>query len=292
MADNITILDSAEVEKTMATKELSGAVHASKTINIDEGGSVLSNDPMLDIARGAITGLSKVNKFGRNNDIDTGTTPEDIWSHGGEWVAPTAARVHTITSDDSADTSGGTGLRTINITGLNSDWEEINENVTLNGTTGVGTANAYVRIYRMYGLTAGSTGTNEGDIIATAAVDGTVTAEIPAGKGQTLMALYTVPAGKTAYQVNGSIIVNKSGSTSSAQADFEIRIRPNADTSDPVWRVAWSGGVSLDGSSQIIIKKKPYGSLPEKTDIVMRCTYTSDSGMDVSGMFDLILEDN
>ena len=39
MADNITILDSAEVEKTIATKELAGAVHANKQVMIDPEGN-------------------------------------------------------------------------------------------------------------------------------------------------------------------------------------------------------------------------------------------------------------
>ena len=291
MSDNITILDSAEVEKTVATKDLSG-VHIPKRVLVDESGNFLSNDPMLDIARGAISGLGPVNKFGRNADIDAGSVPEDIWSAGGVWVAPTAARTHTITSSNANDIAGGTGVRTIQICGLDENWEEADEEVTMNGTTGVGTSTTFVRIFRMYGKTAGSNGTNIGTISATAAVDGTVTAEIDAGKGQTLMAIYTVPAGKTAYQVHGDIIVNKSGSTSAAQADFEIRIRPNADTADAVWRVSWSGGASLDGTSQIIINKRPYGVISEKTDIVARCTYTSDSNMDVSCTFNLILEDN
>ena len=292
MADNITILDSAEVEKTIATKELSGAVHANKHILINESGDTISGDSMLDIAKGSITGLSSVNKFGRNSNIDTGTVPEDIWSRGGVWVAPTTARIHDIASTDVNDSASGTGVRTVNIQGLDANWELQSETVIMNGTSNVATANTYNRIFRMYGETAGSGGTNAGTITATAQTDGTVTAEIAQGMGQTLMAIYTVPAGYTAYQVHGDFIVNRAGTTSGAQADFEIRIRPNADTATPVWRVAWSGGASLDGNSQINIEKKPYSKLSEKTDIVARCTYTSDGNMDVSCTFNLILVEN
>ena len=42
MADNVTILDSAEVEKTIATKELAGAVHASKVVLVDTDGNTFS----------------------------------------------------------------------------------------------------------------------------------------------------------------------------------------------------------------------------------------------------------
>lgn len=39
MSDNITILDSAEVEKTVATKELAGEVHVSKQLMVDPDGN-------------------------------------------------------------------------------------------------------------------------------------------------------------------------------------------------------------------------------------------------------------
>ncbi len=38
MADNVTILDSAEVEKTIATKDLGSGVHASKIVLVDTNG--------------------------------------------------------------------------------------------------------------------------------------------------------------------------------------------------------------------------------------------------------------
>ena len=44
MADNITILDSGEVEKTIATKEMAGAVHANKHMIIDEDGQIAKLD--------------------------------------------------------------------------------------------------------------------------------------------------------------------------------------------------------------------------------------------------------
>ena len=292
MADNITILDTAEVEKTIATKELSGSVHANKTISINESGDAISGDSMLDIARGAITGMSSTNKYGVNQDIDTGTVPEDIWSRGGEWVAPTTDRLHTIKSSSSNDSASGTGIRTIQVYGLDANWEEQNEEVIMNGTSDVTTANTYVRIDRMIGKTAGSNGTNVGTITATAQTDGTVTAEIPVAKGQSQMAIYTVPAGYTAYMCGGKASSSRRGSTSAGQVECELRIRPNADTSTAVWRVAGSAEMSLDGSSEVIMQDKPYGAIPEKTDIVMRCIYVSDSNTKVATRLNFILVEN
>ncbi len=37
----------------------------------------------LDISRGLYSGISSVNEFGRNPEIDTGSPPVDIWSAEG-----------------------------------------------------------------------------------------------------------------------------------------------------------------------------------------------------------------
>jgi hypothetical protein len=62
-----------------------------------------SKDFMLDVAMGRVPGVSYINKFGRNPDIDTATVPEDIWDGGGIWVPPTAARTHDIVSSSVED---------------------------------------------------------------------------------------------------------------------------------------------------------------------------------------------
>jgi hypothetical protein len=62
-----------------------------------------SKDIMLEIAREKVPGMSHVNKFGRNPDIDTATTPEDIWDVGGLYVPPTQGRTHDIASSSAND---------------------------------------------------------------------------------------------------------------------------------------------------------------------------------------------
>ncbi len=47
---------------------------------------VRSIDSEIDIAAGRYTGLSIVNKFGRNPDVDAGSTPEDVWNGGGTYA--------------------------------------------------------------------------------------------------------------------------------------------------------------------------------------------------------------
>jgi hypothetical protein len=154
-------------------------------------------------AAGLIPGWKTVQKFGEATDCDT-DEPTDIWSRANSvdgqkiWIAPTEAQVHNIVSGSSLDAfPSGLGAQTIRVFGLQT-WDslETSEVIELNGLTPVPTLNSYVIIHRMQVLTSGVTadgGGNVGKITATAAIDGTVTAQIEAGIGQTLMAIYGVP---------------------------------------------------------------------------------------------------
>ena len=79
-----------------------------------------SSDFGLQIARGLISNMLPINKFGRNADIDVGT--EDIWGAGGTWVEPTAATTVAVVSSSASDASAGTGARTITVNGLNGSY--------------------------------------------------------------------------------------------------------------------------------------------------------------------------
>lgn len=163
--------------------------------------SVASYD--LNVSRGLVTGVASLQKFGRcSNNVDNGTAT-DIWDGAVAavgtitYIAPTAARIHQIVSTSTSDDGDpvGVGARTIKVFGL-TGWAaaEVSETITLNGQTNVPTVNAYVIIHRMYVVTKGATNINVGTITATADTDGTVSAYILAGNGQTLMAVYGVPS--------------------------------------------------------------------------------------------------
>ena len=66
-------------------------------------------DPYLEFARGSVDGISTVNVFGRNIEIDAAGVA-DIWDGGQEtgkisylWVPPTQARAYTVASSDPED---------------------------------------------------------------------------------------------------------------------------------------------------------------------------------------------
>ena len=164
----------------------------------------------LQVARGQIAWHYDVHKFGFNSDIDDSL--ETVWAQGGLYSYLAAATQLSVSSSSTDDTSAGTGARTVTLFGLDADYNEISETITLNGQTAVTTTNSYLRIFRMVVNSAGSGGENAGVIYAGT---GTVTSGVPANKyatiaigdNQTLMALWTVPANHTAYLLQTDVTV-------------------------------------------------------------------------------------
>ena len=143
------------------------------------------------VSLGLVPGFRIERKFGANPDVDAGT--EDMWRQGGVRVLPTAASTASLVSTDAADAAAGTGIRQVRVKGLDANFDEIEEDVTLNGTTPVLTSQEFFRINRMFGIAGGSGEMAAGNITAT--VDSSVQAAIEAGLGQTQLCLYTVPRG-------------------------------------------------------------------------------------------------
>lgn len=192
------------------------------------------------VARGQISGWSRVNKFGAAPD-GIQTTATDIWSRANStptqqiWLAPTAARVHAIVSSSTSDDGSpvGVGARTLRVYGL-TDWAtaEVSEDITLDGTTPVNTVNSYVIVHRMKVLTSGATNINVGTITATAATDGTITAVILPGDGQTEMAIYGVPSVQTFYLKRWGASIGKSVSAQAVNFSIRVNENPNVQTTN------------------------------------------------------------
>ena len=249
-------------------------------------GKLPPEDYLVEVSRGNVPGASCVLKFGINESIDIGSTPEEIWSYGRAYVFPTAAAVLRISSTSVADTSAGTGARIITIQGLDSNYVEVEVDVTMNGLSNVDTTQTFIRVLRAFVKTAGTSEYNVGSIGIRHQGTGTpVVAEIPATMGQTQMAVYTIPAGKSAYltSLSGSITKKNSGS-----ATIELWQR---DAVSPVRKLQSSMSISIGGSTTYR-KEFDFKKFPEKTDLYVRCPYVSANKMSVFSNFGLILIDD
>lgn len=199
-----------------------------------------TTDYGLQVARGLVTGVTSVNKFGKAPS-GVQTTLSDIWSRCDStptqqiWLAPTAARIHAIVSSSTSDDGSpvGVGARTIRVYGLKTwDLAETTEDITLDGTTPVNTAQSYVIIHHMKVLTSGATNINVGTITATAATDATITACILAGEGQTEMAIYGVPSIQSFYMTRWACAMGKEVSAQAIQFSLRVNENPNVQTTN------------------------------------------------------------
>jgi hypothetical protein len=251
----------------------------------------------LEVSRGNIPGAGFINKFGRNLEIDSGTTA-DVWDGGKVtggnslvWVAPTQARIHALvsTSTDDDGSPVGLGARTVRIWGLTGwDTDEVFEDVIMDGTDPVNTSNSYVIIHRMRVLTNGGT-SNVGDIAATAAVDGTVTARMLPTEGQTQMCIYGVPSTKDIFFLQTYAAINK-GSAGGSAGYVDVILQINQTPQDQLTGFVnkRTFGLSLDGSSQVtrdeLIPSKFAGPALLKLEVS-----SATNNMDVSGGFTALL---
>jgi hypothetical protein len=142
----------------------------------------------LQISRGQIAYHERVHKFGFNPLIND--TEETIWDVGGTYVYPSSALAMTVTSVSGVTDSGVV----VTVQGLDGSYAEVSETVTLNASGTATTTQTFLRVFRAF--ISGSDAPS-GTINITNS--STTYARITAGDNQTLMTVWTVPAGYTAY---------------------------------------------------------------------------------------------
>jgi len=174
-----------------------------------------SGHPLMDtglaIAMHAVPGITGMNKFGTNELVDQDFSY--LWEFGDGWVALPSATTLEAASTSALDTALGTGATGLTIEGLDDNYDEISEDVALDGQTPVLTTQLFLYVNRVFITGAGSTEKNQGDIYvaddSTAwssgvpVTDAAVQCLIRPLHGQSQQCIYTVPRGFTAFIHDG-----------------------------------------------------------------------------------------
>ncbi len=162
-------------------------------------------DFLIEVGKGNVPGHTVSSVIGRNTTVSN-TLIEDVWGGGGNMVLPTAAESWEIVSTSVNDTSAGTGARTVLITTLDINYvAQTPVEVTLNGTTPVAITGTHFRPHHLsatsglFVLTAGSSESNEGDIVVRVASAGATRMTCKIGVSKSEDAQITVPAGFTIF---------------------------------------------------------------------------------------------
>lgn len=236
------------------------------------------------VSMGMVMGCTRAFAIGYNPDIDIATTPEDCWGGSGLFNFPAPGGVAMqIRSTDANDTAAGTGMRTVSLSLLDPNYVAMTgvSAIPLNGTTPVlisGFNAALIQASNgLRGITAGSAGTNIGQIIleAVGAPGGTLYGTILPGIGVANQAPFTVPAGQTLFIPQLLLNVN----SPSGLVNFFAQMR----TKFKFFTVGGDGCViqplvlgNTNGSPYNHISKPPI-VVPEKTQFSLPVTVVSDN---------------
>ena len=230
----------------------------------------------IHIANGQMLNTSHINKFGYTGAGVNGTAT--IWDGSGTSATYTylTAPVTLKVESDDQDDDGATYV----IEGLDGDYNPVSETITTDAGTGIGTGTQqFLRVFRARVTSNG--GVNDGNVsINSNDANNTLLAYIKEDNGQTLMSVYTVPAGKTAYlfKLHGSVDKANVG------VQFMFFETPFGGSTNIKHMSGTQGGNPIDYDYPVPLR------FEEKSDLEMRIKTAASCG--AGGIFDLILVDN
>ena len=229
------------------------------------------DDIHLNIARGLVKGTHAEHKFGAVPAMSVNTTGT-VWDINDTlypWSAFSSASVLNIPAVNPSDNGSE-----VTVYGLDANYELQEETFTVSSSSGVTGTKPFIRVYRAYYT---DTSTNVGNI--NVRVGSTTVLRITAGKAQTLMAIYTVPAGYTAYLTQGTASIEYGG-----DATIDMFVRYFGQTS---FRIGHTGEVAGTGMPYHYNFTTPI-AIPEKSDIDVRANVRSNNSR-VTAAFDMVL---
>lgn len=197
-------------------------------------GGMPTKNFLNEVRLGNVPGHKLIHKFGSNANV--GTTLQDIWEEGGiiTWMS-VAEQISVISSDTVNDIATGNGARSVLILGLDDNFNEITETISLLSTP-VLTTKSFRRINMMFVVSVGTyTGSNLGDITLTGNITNNIHAKLLIGEGRLSQSQYTIPQGKTGYILDTAITMQTGKQISVnllCRNDSHIVISPFSPTLD------------------------------------------------------------
>ena len=216
------------------------------------------------VSAGLPAGQEHINKFGYTGTDVNGTAT--IWDGCGttaQYPYPSSGVV-AITSSSGTDTG-----EAVEVQGLDGDYNQVTEDINV-GSTGSTTFSRIFRARMKDATNVGLISINQGASLA---------AQIIAGNGQTLMAVYTIPAGKTGY-----LIKFQGSSDKSTAVQFKLFARPFGEAFNLKGQWGTQGGNVVTYDYPIPL------SFAEKTDLKIDVTTGNNCGC--GAIFDVLLVDN
>jgi hypothetical protein len=220
-----------------------------------------------------------LHKYGRAADVDAAMDVYDVST--GDYEFPSVAFETSIVGLANDDVSSD-GVHSVQVEGLDINGLEVTEVATLTGATPVVLANSYYRVNRAFVKAVGATLVNSGNIDVTHTGSATL-ARISPLEGQTLQAIYTVPAG-----ISGNVLGwHANAAREGVKVDVAASLRLQTRFPGEGWRTKDTAEVS--NTTPLVREYHTPESLVVKplTDIRMRVTSINTNDVAVSGGFEI-----
>lgn len=229
----------------------------------------------LGVAKGQFDDITHIHKFGAvpAMSVNTSGTVWDVNDTIYPWAAWSTAGTLSIPAVNASDNG-----KELVIVGLDNDYIELTETVTLSSAGAVTTLQSFKRIQEAYLINGSANAV--GNILIQKG--GTTVAKIVATRAQTLMAIYTIPAGKIGYLLQG-VATCQAG----ADATGDMFVRYFGQES---FRDGHSFEVSGNGGEYQYTFGVPI-KIPAKSDIDVRVKVRSNNAR-VTAAFDIILDED
>ena len=215
---------------------------------------------------------------------------EDLWTGGGtyNWLQAAVA-VRIKVGGNAADDTSGAGAQTVVVEGLDQNWALASETiVTAGASASSATTTTFIRIHRAY---IGNVGTYTGGNTAAILIETTgdvLVAQIEAAQGRSQLALYSVPAGKTAYLTRLAVSVSATGTKTATIRAFK---REDADDATTPFTGKQLVAEYDEVNGEVERTFDAWISIPEKSDLWFSAIADANETL-VEASFDLILVDD
>lgn len=176
------------------------------------------------VAQGDVLGHTTTIVRGHSPAQASASGMVDIGEFGNLTYLATAETMN-IVSDDAADTSAGTGARTVLVQGVDNTGAAVQEVIVMDGVTPVLTVQSYLRVNSMIVLTVGTGTVNAGTITATSSAAVTLQDQMGAEDAVSACSFFTVPLGVTFYVLKAEFNVARLAGGNAPVVEFEARAR-------------------------------------------------------------------
>lgn len=293
--DSISSEDDSRLVKSILTAKNPNEVF----VNIEATGSgnlrTTDAESGLAIAKGDVTDTTFIHKFGNAKDFDATDGIVTVWDGADDGGIDEMVYTYSVTADiDSLSSSAGGDTQNVEVQGLDTNFALVTQTITLTGQTRKALDTDLIRVFRIKNVGATD---NAGTIycyVNTALSSGVpidttkIRALVHIGNNQTLMAIYTIPAGKTGYMRDWFVSI--AGANKTSNYPIKLRARPFGQ----VFQLKHTSSLSDIGTSYQQHRYEEPEIFTEKTDIEIRiqAIAVGVTAASISAGFDIVLIDN